>query len=224
MRTYFSVPFALFCGLSLFATAAGASPIIAAPPIIAYDNTVGGWFQNFGGSLGLDFAVTSPIKVTAMGAYDNGDRNNLNGTSGNTGITVMIYQQGAEGWSIVPGSQVLLTPTSAYTQINGNAFVNVTPFFLLPGQYSVVTWNDTNTNTQGADNSYSTTNTGGGAIVFNGTARWDYQAGIFPTTGDTGPFNRYNAGTFQFEVVPEPASFVLMGAGLLGFAPIRRRA
>jgi hypothetical protein len=46
----------------------------------------------------------------------------------------------------------------------------------------------------------STESTGGGRITFTGTSRWAPSNGgfVWPTVIDSGPANRYGAGTFLF--------------------------
>ena len=49
-------------------------------------------------------------------------------------------------------------------------------------------------------------------------------AGAFPATADSGPLNRYLAGTFEFEAAtPEPATCGFVGMGLAGLAFVSRR-
>jgi PEP-CTERM motif len=180
--------------------------------------------QGFGGSLGLDFTVNSAITVDQLGAFDNGLIANLSGADGHSGVTVQIYNITSTPVAMDPS--VTFTPTNAGTQINGDAFLSVSPFTLGPGRYSVVAVNDDNYNSLGAVNTTSTENTGGGLITFSGSARYTVSLSAFPSQPDGGPNNRYDAGTFDFAAAttPEPSTFVLFGlGGALAFFARRRR-
>jgi hypothetical protein len=130
-------------------------------------------------------------------------------------------------------------------QINSETFQNLSSAVeLLPGYYSVVTFNDWNWNeynpypqTEGSPS--ITLNDGGGLITFDGSGRYDptnscqYFPGPgcsssyfdFPTTVDSGPADRYMAGSFIFEdaKIPEPSTVGLICAGLAGVWVLRRR-
>ena len=184
---------------------------IAGATTIAYDNVnLGQGNQDYGGSLGLDFTVNSPIFVTGLGAYDTGNPAQLIGQDASSGVTVYIAKLSN---STQIGPSVTFTPTNAGTQINADAFLSVPEFVLPAGNYSVVAWNDNNYNTNGPPNGTSTENTGGGLISFIGGGRYG-SAGAFPGTGDGGPTNRYDAGTFQFRGVPEPTSIAMAAIAL----------
>jgi len=216
---------AMFGGkfLAMTALAGLAMSGVAQASLIAYDNASGvGTLQNWTGSLGLDFTVNQPISVTSLGAFDNGVIANLIGSDGSSGVTVGIFNLATD---TLVGTEVTFTPTNAGTQINGDAFLSVTPFLLSTGNYTVVSFNDTNYNSQGGANGTSTTDTGYGGISFTG---WVYGYGTsFPTIAGNNPVNRFDAGTFEFLPVPEPASFAILGAGLaglFGFGMRRRRS
>lgn len=187
---------------------------------IAYGNAAGvPGRQNFGNSLGLDFDVNSPIVVTQLGAFNDGDPNLLAGVSGGLGVTVAIYDRVTQ---TQVGQEVTFTPSNPGTQVNGDAFLPVVPFTLEAGfQGSIVAFNDPNYNSEGSPNTTSVTDDGGGAISFVGGGRYSFSSSItFPQTADGGPANRYDAGTFQF--VPEPGSLALLGVG--GLAALLRRS
>src|ERR1700691_2220458 len=85
--------------------------------------------QDWTGNLGLDFNVNSPIVVTALGAF------NANGAAGFVGtVNVQIFNRTT---TTGVGPVVTLTGTVG-TLVNGDRFVNVTPFILPAGNYSIV--------------------------------------------------------------------------------------
>jgi hypothetical protein len=204
-------------------------PTLARASTIAYDNdtTLGdvGFLQNWHGVLGLDFNVNKAITVTALGAYDQGVTANLDGSDGTSGVTVGIFDRTTQ---TLVSPTALFTSTSPGVQINGDAF-KAESFTLLPGQYSVVSFNDKNYNEGFVSTVFNPTSTenSGGAISFVGSGRFDTTAGLaYPTTVDTGPTNRYDAGTFAFVDTPEPSSYVLLiGAAIGGLVwRVRRRS
>jgi LPXTG-motif cell wall-anchored protein len=193
------------------------SPGPARAGIIAYDNAAVAANQGFGHALGLDFNVNKAIVVTALGVFDSGDPANLIGTEGN-GVTVAIFDR-TTGLQV--GSGFGFSPGTPGIQINGDAFQNLTTqSFILPAgfQGSIVAFKDINYNSGGAANPTSTENDGGGAISFVGGGRYGFDSFSYPTIVDGGPTNRYDAGTFQFNVVPEPGTLTLAGMGILGLA------
>jgi hypothetical protein len=206
--------------LSVFVLCA-ATGTVSAAPIIAYDvpaGTVGN--QDFGGSLGMDFNVGSTaILVTSLGVFDSGS----NGLS--APLSVAIFDRTTQ--TIVPGTLVNFPTGTPGTLIGGSRFIDVPDVVLAAGfQGSVVAWGyngaEPNGNTHGGPAPWTTN--GGGLISFVGSSRFGFTPGAFPNIPDGGPVNRYAAGTFQFEAVPEPttlAVFGLMAVGGLGY--VRRR-
>ena len=202
-------------------------PGFARASTIAYDNDTSlgdvGFLQYFQGDLGLDFNVNVPITVTALGVYDQGVIANLDGVDG-YGVNVAIFDRNT---GLTVGPEATFTSSNPGVQINGDAFTSES-FVLLPGQYSVVTYHDIDYNEGYVSTTFNPTsveNSGGGAISFVGSGRF-YNTGALelPFFVDSGPTNRYDAGTFAFITSPEPSSFMLLvSAAIAGLAPLRLR-
>jgi len=198
-------------------------PGFARASTIAYDNDTSlgdvGFLQYFQGDLGLDFNVNVPITVTALGVYDQGVIANLDGVFGG-GVSVAIFDVNT---TLAVTPTVVFSSSNAGVQINGDAFLPES-IVLMPGQYSVVTYADIDYNEGYVSTTFNPTsveNSGGGAISFVGPGRF-YNTGAleFPIFVDSGPTNRYDAGTFAFVTSPEPSSLMLLlGAAIAGLAP-----
>jgi hypothetical protein len=178
--------------------------------------------QRWQGNLGMDFTVNSPIQIGALGVFDNGQRSELSGTTGN-GILVGIFSL-TTGQLVSPS--VLFTASSTVAQIGADAFQSVTPFSLTTGSYSIVTLNDPNYNQGffGGPNIYQTLNPLGGAISFIGSGRYDGNNTTLELPGgiDGGPANRYDAGTFA--VTPLPSTWTMFALGLIALGMFGYRA
>jgi hypothetical protein len=193
--------------------------------IIAYDvpaGTIGN--QNWTGSLGMDFDVNTPIAVTAMGVYESGGSIINGGT-----LDVEIFNATTQ----LPVTSTLTSFTSTQgTLIGGSRFLNLPTAVTLPvGDYSIVAFGYNGSNPNGnlgmTGNVLvgSTLNDGGGAISFVGSSLYSAQGtgGIYPNIPDTGPDNRYYAGTFEYTSVPLPPTLLLLGSGLMGLGLLRFR-
>lgn len=224
--------------LVMFAAALIGAAEARAGLTIAYDNSAGisSGIQDWGGNLGLDFYVNKNITISALGAFDNGVIGNLAGADGTSGVTVQMYQ--ITGWNpsasstvgagtatgTPVGSPVTFSPTSAGQQINGDAFQADSITLTAGNYYSVVAFNDINYNSNGQQNPYTTENNLGGAITFEHYTLYGNQGAsalAFPTIIDNwfggGPSDRYAAGTFAIQAVPEPTSLISGALMLLPF-------
>lgn len=203
---------------------------------IAYstDTLVGN--QSFGGNLGLDFNVLSPIFITALGAYDS----NHDGIS--PAITVGIFSRNPGTGD--PNADTTGTPVGLPVFVSGNAdplingyrFVTLaTPLYLAPGAYTIdaVGFGDGNLNgNENIANFSITTDTGGNLVKYVGTGRYDENASFdYPTTTsalhgypDLSP-HPFAGGSFAFVAAPLPwsASSGLILLGAAGFSKFRGR-
>ena len=204
--------------IGLLAAVLLASAGSASATVVYADLTSVSPLQNYGNLLGMDFQVTSAINITSLGAFDNGLAANLAGKDG-SGVTVGIFSLGGT----LQGSSVHFAAADIVTQTGGDAFKTVTSFVLAPGSYSIVALNDINYNSEGAANLTQTTDNLGSAISFIGSSRFDGGAALgLPSTLDTGPANRYDAGTFNGTPVPLPAAVWLLVSALGGLGAMVR--
>jgi hypothetical protein len=143
----------------------------------------------------MDFHVLSDIQITMLGAYDSG-QDGFNGP-----ITVDIFNRDTQ--TLVAGLTQVFTGTMG-TLALGDRFVSlVTPITLAAGFHGTVVAFGYGANGDINDNDGigpffggNTTNTGGGLISFVGTGDYGTQT-AYPTIHDSGPANRYAAGTFS---------------------------
>ena len=207
-----AVPFALSMLVILLPTQAMAG-------FVAYNVDSGAvGTQEFGASLGLDFIVNEPILVTQLGIFDSGSDGlgrdiTADLWSRNDGGTPDDFSDDA---GIDKLATLLFTSNDPGTLVNGNRLKPLASSLVLsPGAYTIVGHGygagEPNGNTAGPADDEKAVNDGGGLITFVGDARFGDPAtpGSFPGSKDGGPVNRYAAGTFEFQVVPEPATSVL---------------
>ncbi len=182
-----------------------ATATTANASVIAYSLPFGtAGTQNFGGSLGMDFDVNSPIRIEQYGAFDDLS-DGINGS-----ISVAIFDRTTEA---IVGPTI--TITTADTLNGGYRFETLgSPLDLAAGfQGAIVAWGYNSDEFNGNSGGTSgfpppTLDDGGGLISFVGQSRWGSVPGAYPDHGGAGPVNRFGAGSFDFSV-PEPATFVI---------------
>ncbi|MDG2488989.1 MAG: PEP-CTERM sorting domain-containing protein, partial [Roseibacillus sp.] len=141
----------------------------------------------------------------------------------NSTITVGIFDRTT---ATLVGSAISLNGNDGSLE-DGTRFVALVSPLTLPAgfQGSIVAqgYNSSERNgNAGTGSTPGTTDDGGGAISFVGGSRFG-PGGVFayPTSVDAGPANRYHAGNFDFNVVPEPSASALFGLAAIGL--LRRR-
>jgi hypothetical protein len=186
--------------------------------------------QAFGTGLGLDFDVgATPIQITSFGVFDDAS----NGIGAGVTLSVSLWERdpGNDTLSLGQvGPTVNFTTGSPGALVGGSRFITLgTPIDLPAGfQGSIVAYGfagptDQNGNDGGVGNFPYTTDDGGGLINFVGTSRFGLGGvGVYPDTPDGGPANRYGAGNFEFQAIPEPSAIALL-VGCMGAFVLRRR-
>ncbi len=210
------------CGASRLALLLVAGALLGAGTAQAYmaylvpAGTAGG--QSWGGPLGMAFDVNQQVTVTRLGVFDSAS----DGLT--TTITASLYSRGN---TTTPLATLVFSPADEGTLVDGSRFKDlVTPLVLAPGFQGMMVakgfdGSNMNGNSNGSPGVW-TTNSGGGALSFVGTAYYGNAGDTYPAGPDGGPANRYAAGTFEF-TVPEPA-FLPVAVGLYLCLARRRRA
>jgi hypothetical protein len=166
----------------------------------AYVNRVGAvGTQNFGGPLGMDFVVNSPIAVSSLGVFDS----EANG---------LFADLGAQLWLRTPSGGIPLagagfTTADPGTLVDSMRHRNMAaPLILAPGNYTISAYgyNDAepngNAGTGGPNPPQKCTNDGGGLLSFVGGGTYGLNGpGTYPDNADGGPADRYSAGTFAYQ-------------------------
>ncbi len=181
----------LTTALLLAALVTGTHPTAAAT--IAYvvpDGTVGE--QAFGGALGMDFDVTSPVQISQLGVFDSGQ----DGLA--RGIMATLYDRATQ----TEIASVSFTESDPGVLQGGSRFKPLQQPIRLPtgfqGTIVAAGYGSGEPNGNSGSPSWSTDPGVGDLLSFVGSARWGSDAGLFPPNTDGGPANRYAAGTFVF--------------------------
>jgi hypothetical protein len=182
--------------------------------------------QNFSGALGMDFNAARAIRVTSLGVFDSGS-NGLSST-----LTAQLWRRNDNGTPGIftddSGSAILASATfttaSPGTLEGGSRFRPLpTPLDLEPGAYTMVAYGysaaEMNGNLGVGAASWTTDGGTGNSIQFVGGSRWGLTGGVFPNNMDSGPANRYAAGTFQYFDGSDPLIATSMDAELFGVSP-----
>jgi len=183
--------------LSLNTTTLTCADIEAASPtVVAYSGTITTGNQTYTENLGMVFTVVSPIKVTALGAFDDGQ----NGLS--RPIQVGIVRE-ADGM-VVAGP---ITMNGAFDPLEANHRMrDIAPIMLPPGVYHIVALGygageqNGNGNPSGP---FTTTNGNGGLITFTGSSYGGTSFGL-PASAFGIP-NVFHAGTFKYRSAAAPS-------------------
>lgn len=167
--------------------------------------------QAYGGAVGMDFDVTQPIQITALGCFDDTG----NGIASGTTITVVLWRRNNAGTPDAPGDDTgsaLLTRTN-FTALAPGTLVGGQRFKILPtalnlnaGSYTIVAYGygaKERFHNAGIESNAGLTllHDTEGAIRFVGRSRYSDVTASFPTTTDT-LLAQYAAGTFRYVTKP----------------------
>ncbi len=157
--------------------------------------------QEYTGTLGHDFDVVVPIVVTRLGVFDSA-QDGLART-----LSASIYNRDTQEQL----AKLTFTTQSPGELVDGSRLKDLCRPLNLPARFhgTMVAEGygpgEPNGNGNGGPVPW-TTNSGSGAIAFTGTGRHGDDPGSYPVVSDTGPANRFAAGTFEFEGKPCPTA------------------
>jgi len=189
---------------------------------IAFNFDAGqGGNQGHGGSLGNDFTVNYPIRVTHVGVFDDLS----DGISGT--LTAQVWSRSGNTGTLVPGTTLTFTSGDPGT-LEGSVRLKAlaSPVVLMPGTYTIASHghssSDQNLNSNAGGFPFYTEGGGppvGGSgfpstsagfpITFEQDTRFAAGTG-FPSTDDSALL--YGSGTFQFRGVLHQGPVNLFGA------------
>jgi hypothetical protein len=189
-------------------------------------------------TLGLDFEVLfwQGITITELGVWDD-TVVHPDGSSEQvmlSGKTITLWLWNDDG-TYERLSGVVTSPNDPYNQgeVRGDyRYWSIDPVSLEEGQKFSITVGYGSGNMDSTGNSGTVYqdleprpifNDGGGVVANIGSGRYGFDQWNFPTYGDTGPSNRYHAGSFSYFPNPEPGTFLLVGGALSVVGVIRRR-
>ena len=203
-------------GLALGAALAAPSPVTA--QIRAFTLGVPG-NRSADASLGIDFDVNTPIRVSALGTF----------ASGGAEIELARFVRLQDRVSHAILGEIVIAGDGQGTLIGGYRFQTLTSPVLLPAgfQGSIVeigTGDPIPVYEVPLGGTFpGTIDTGGGAISFVGSREGPPGFTIFPDPIPGPPAMRFGAGNLAFTPVPEPATLACLVTGLLVIAPVVRR-
>jgi hypothetical protein len=153
---------------------------------------------DFGGAIGMDFNVNTPIVITRLGVFDSGE----DGLGGPITARIFLRDTGGEIASLA------FTPEDPGDLVESSRFkALVPPLELYPGFRGSMTaegFGPLDPDGNLASPVPWTMDSGGCAISFTGSGRWGPVPGAYPNNIDAGPANRYAGGTFEFEIDETP--------------------
>jgi hypothetical protein len=203
----------LFTALAVASTLAFALPAAAQTKV--YDTpTTTAPNQNWQGTMGLDFTVNAPVKITQLGAFD-------------------AFQDGIQGdvwvgiYDLSTSNLLTSMDLKGAVASSGSAYAfkdMLTPLVLGPGNYQLAAWgfgtSDPNYNSYGGPSAINFNSLGGRLSTIDVAYANDTGIGTIHEM----PTTRYGAGSMVAGAVPEPATWALMLGGF-GFAglSLRRR-
>ncbi|MCI0458154.1 MAG: PKD domain-containing protein, partial [Gemmataceae bacterium] len=156
--------------------------------------------QDFSGPLGMDFNTTQDVLVTRLGVFDSG----ADGLA--RALTARLYNRDT-------GTQLadLAFATGDTGSLgDGSRFLPLaTPLVLPAGFHGTMVaegYGPGELNGNGGLQPITWTTDAGTSLAFVGGGRFGPTAGVFPSSVDGGPANRYAAGTFEFMPLTEIAT------------------
>jgi hypothetical protein len=174
--------------------------------VIAYGTRPGLGNATTSDNVGMEFQVNRPIRITELGVFDSGQ----DGIEGALGVSI---------WSRVTGERLaeatFIGDDGVIEPGTGSRFLRLNEPVLLPaGIYSVVAsgfiGNDPLSRFDGGNHRIGTLGDNEGAISFVGTSStttfeanrfFEEYAHRLTDSFDTGPVDKFAAGTFKFEAV-----------------------